>query len=134
VVCDDRPSDRLARMLNAKRAELFAVCGREFGERLEEDALTSQTRRSRSATVRSRCSVRRRARAPRDEAARAPADREALSRLRRGHLWLCEDATPSSRKNGSRSLFATRCVKCERRREIDAKRSKRRDEGFRAAF
>jgi len=34
--------DRLARMLNAKRGDLFLTLRREFGERLEEDALTSQ--------------------------------------------------------------------------------------------
>src|ERR1700741_3721791 len=34
--------DRLARMLHAGRAELFVALRREFGERLEDDALTSQ--------------------------------------------------------------------------------------------
>ena len=128
--------DRLARMLNAKRAELFGVLRREFGERLEEDALTSQDEKieigDRSVSVLGQDVELERLEMKRRELRRID---EALSRLDEGSYGLCEDCDAELAEERLEVLpFATRCVECERRREIDAKRVETTGRGFRAGF
>jgi len=123
-------------MLNAKRAELFGVLRREFGERLEEDALTSQDEKieigDRSVSVLGQDVELERLEMKRRELRRID---EALSRLDEGSYGLCEDCDAELAEERLEILpFATRCVECERRREVEAKRIETTGRGFRAGF
>jgi DnaK suppressor protein len=128
--------DRLARMLNAKRAELFVALRREFGERVEEDALTSQDEKieigDRSVSVLGQDVELERLEMKRRELRRVD---DALSRLDDGVYGVCEDCDAEIAEERLEILpLATRCVECERRREVEAKRIETTGRGFRAGF
>ncbi|MBI2962537.1 MAG: TraR/DksA C4-type zinc finger protein [Deltaproteobacteria bacterium] len=129
-------SDRLARMLASKREEIFAVLRREFGERLAEDALTSQDEKieigDRSVVVLGQDLELERLEMRRRELRRAD---EALERLARGSYGLCDDCGAEIAEERLEILpFATRCVECARRKEIEDKRVEITGRGFRAGF
>jgi DnaK suppressor protein len=134
VMSDRR--DRLARMLVAKREELFAELRREFGERIAEDALTSQDEKieigDRSVLVLDqdveleRLSMKRRELRQVDE---------ALARLWSGEYGRCEDCESEiAEERLEIRPFATRCVDCERKREVEERRVEDTGRGFRAGF
>jgi len=128
--------DRLARMLKAARAELFAELAREFGERVGEDALTSQDEKieigDRSVSVLGQDVELERLAMKRRELRRVD---DALSRLDEGVYGLCEDCDAEIAEERLEILpFATRCVECERRKEVEAKRIEATGRGFRAGF
>ena len=128
--------DRLARMLNAKRAELFLTLQREFGERLEEDALGSQDEKieigDRSVSVLGQDVELERLEMKRRELRRID---EVLERLDLGNYGLCEDCDAEIAEERLEIVpFATRCVECERRREVEEKRFEATGRGFRAGF
>ena len=123
-------------MLKAARAELFAELTREFGERVEEDALTSQDEKieigDRSVSVLGQDVELERLEMKRRELRRVD---DALSRLDEGVYGLCEDCDAEIAEERLEILpFATRCVECERRREVEAKRIETTGRGFRAGF
>jgi DnaK suppressor protein len=129
-------SDRLARMLNAKRAELFLTLRREFGERLEEDALGTQDEKieigDRSVSVLGQDVELERLEMKRRELRRID---EVLERLDLGAYGLCEDCDAEIAEERLEIVpFATRCVECERRREVEEKRIEATGRGFRAGF
>ena len=128
--------DRLGRMLHAKRAELFVALRREFGERLEDDALTSQDEKieigDRSVSVLGedveleRLEMKRRALRQIDE---------ALGRLEDDTYGVCEECGSEIAEERLEILpFATRCVECEHRREVEDKRVEATGRGFRSGF
>jgi RNA polymerase-binding transcription factor len=128
--------DRLARMLEEKRHDLFQALRREFGERLEKDALGSQDEQieigDRSVSVLGQDVELGRLEMKRRELRRTD---EALARLEEGSYGLCEDCDAEIAEERLEILpFATRCVECERRREIDEKRVEATGRGFRAGF
>ena len=123
-------------MLHAKRAELFVELRREFGERLEDDALTSQDEKieigDRSVSVLGedveleRLEMKRRALRQIDE---------ALGRLEADTYGVCEECGSEIGEERLEILpFATRCVECEHRREVDEKRIEATGRGFRSGF
>ena len=123
-------------MLHAKRAELFVALRREFGERLEDDALTSQDEKieigDRSVSVLGedveleRLEMKRRALRQIDE---------ALGRLEADTYGVCEECGSEIGEERLEILpFATRCVECEHRREVDEKRIEATGRGFRSGF
>jgi len=128
--------DRLARMLNAKRGELFLTLRREFGERLEEDALTSQDEKieigDRSVSVLEEDVELGRLEMKRRELRRVD---DALGRLDQGTYGVCEDCeAPIAEERLEIQLFATRCVECERRRELEERPIETTGRGFRSGF
>ncbi|HSD11124.1 MAG TPA: TlyA family rRNA (cytidine-2'-O)-methyltransferase [Candidatus Binatia bacterium] len=128
--------DRLAQMLNAKRAELLLTLRREFGERLEEDALGSQDEKieigDRSVSALGQDVELERLAMKRRELRRID---EALERLDLGGYGLCEDCDAEIAEERLEVVpFATRCVDCERRREVEDKRIEATGRGFRAGF
>jgi DnaK suppressor protein len=128
--------DRLARMLNAKRTELLQTLRREFGERLEEDALGSQDEKieigDRSVSALGQDVELERLAMKRRELRRID---EALERLDLGGYGLCEDCDAEIAEERLEVVpFATRCVDCERRRELEEKRIEATGRGFRAGF
>lgn len=127
---------RLTEMLGARREGLLRDLRREFGSRLEEDALTSQDEKievgDRSVSVLSqdvelgRLEIKRRELRQIDE---------ALGRLATGTYGTCEDCETAIDEQRLRiQPFATRCVECERRRELQAKQTEASGMGFRAEF
>jgi DnaK suppressor protein len=129
-------SDRLARMLGAKREELFATLARDLGERFGEDALTSPDEKieigDRSVLVLGEDVELERVAMKRRELRQID---EALSRLARGDYGLCEDCDAEIAEERLEIVtFATRCVDCERKREVEAKRVEDTGRGFRAGF
>jgi DnaK suppressor protein len=123
-------------MLNAKRAELLLTLRREFGERLEEDALGSQDEKieigDRSVAVLGQDVEFERLAMKRRELRQID---EALGRLEVGSYGLCEDCdAPIAEERLEVVPFATRCVDCERRREVEEKRIEATGRGFRAGF
>jgi len=127
---------RLARMLNAKRAELFLTLRRELGERLEEDALGTQDEKieigDRSVSVLGQDVELERLEMKRRELRRID---EGLERLDLGGYGLCEDCDAEIAEERLEIVpFATRCVECERRREVEEKRIEATGRGFRAGF
>jgi RNA polymerase-binding transcription factor len=128
--------ERLARMLAAKREELFGALHRELGERIAEDALTSQDEKieigDRSVQVLDEDLELERLERKRRELRQVD---EALGRLERGEYGLCEDCEAEIAEERLEILpFATRCVDCERKREIEEKRVETTGRGFRAGF
>jgi len=128
--------DRLARMLDEKRRELFLALRREFGERLEEDALTSQDEKieigDRSVLVLGQDVALGRLEMKRRELRRID---DALALLEHGRYGFCEDCDVEIAEERLEILpFATRCVECERRREVEEKRVETTGRGFRAGF
>jgi RNA polymerase-binding transcription factor len=128
--------DRLARMLNEKRQELFQALRREFGERLEEDVFTSQDEKieigDRSVLVLGQDVELERLEMKRRELRRTD---DALARVEQGSYGSCEDCDVEIAEERLEILpFATRCVECERRREIEEKRVEVTGRGFRAGF
>jgi len=123
-------------MLHARRAELFVALRREFGERLEDDALTSQDEKieigDRSVSVLGedvelgRLEMKRRALRQIDE---------ALGRLEDDTYGVCEGCGSELAEERLEILpFATRCVECEHRREVEDKRVEATGRGFRSGF
>ena len=107
-------------MLMAKRAEIFVALRRELGERLEEDALTSQDEKieigDRSVAVLGQDVELERLAMKRKELRRID---DALARLDQGAYGLCEDCDADIAEERLLILpFATRCVDCERRHEV----------------
>jgi DnaK suppressor protein len=128
--------DRLARILNAKRAELFLTLRRELGERLEEDALGTQDEKieigDRSVSVLGQDVELERLEMKRRELRRID---EVLERLDFGGYGVCEDCDAEIAEERLEIVpFATRCVECERRREVEEKRIEATGRGFRAGF
>ena len=128
--------DRLAGMLHAKRAELFLVLRREFGERIGEDALTSQDEKieigDRSVSVLGEDVELGRLEMKRRELRQID---EALARLDDESYGVCEDCEVEiAEERLEIQPFATRCVDCERRRELEGKRIEATGRGFRSGF
>jgi DnaK suppressor protein len=128
--------DRLARMLKAKRAELVQTLHREFGERLEEDALESQDEKieigDRSVSTLGEDVELERLGMKRRELRRIE---EALERLDLGSYGLCGDCDAEIAEERLEVVpFASRCVDCERRSEVEEKRIEATGRGFRAGF
>jgi len=128
--------DRLAHMLEVKRGELFAALRREFGERLDEDALTSQDEKieigDRSVSVLGQDVELGRLEMKRRELRRID---DALERLAEGGYGVCEDCQAEIAEERLEILpFATRCVECEHRREVEERRIEATGRGFRAGF
>lgn len=128
--------DRLARMLNAKRQELFLALRREFGERIEEDALTSQDEAieigDRSVLVLGQDVELERMEMKRRELRQID---DALRRLDQDVYGTCEDCDLEIAEERLEAVpFATRCVDCERRRELSDKRVEATGRGFRSGF
>jgi DnaK suppressor protein len=128
--------DRLARMLGAKREELFHVLSREFGERLGEDLTGTQDEKieigDRSVAVLGEDVELERLAMKRRELRQVD---EALARLTTDDYGVCEDCGAEIAEERLEILpFATRCVECERKREVEAKRVEDTGRGFRAGF
>jgi DnaK suppressor protein len=128
--------DRLARMLGAKREELFHVLSREFGERLGEDLTGSQDEKieigDRSVAVLGEDVELERLAMKRRELRQVD---EALARLATDDYGVCEGCGAEIAEERLEILpFATRCVECERRREVEAKRVEDTGRGFRSGF
>src|SRR5262245_17359496 len=128
--------DRLAGMLAANRAEIFGALQRELGERLEEDALTSQDEKieigDRSVAVLGQDVELERLAMKRRELRRID---DALGRLDQGAYGLCEDCDAEIAEERLLILpFATRCVDCERKREVEERRVETTGRGFRSGF
>jgi RNA polymerase-binding transcription factor len=128
--------DRLARMLMAKRAEIFVALRRELGERLEQDALTSQDERieigDRSVSVLGQDVELERLAMKRKELRRID---DALERLDQGAYGPCEDCdTDIAEERLAIMPFATRCVECERKHEVEERRVEATGRGFRSGF
>ena len=128
--------DRLARMLMAKRAEIFVALRRELGERLEEDALTSQDEKieigDRSVAVLGQDVELERLAMKRRELRRID---DALGRLDQGAYGPCEDCDAEIAEERLLILpFATRCVDCERKHEVEERRVETTGRGFRSGF
>ena len=123
-------------MLMAKRAEIFVALRRELGERLEEDALTSQDEKieigDRSVAVLSQDVELERLAMKRRELRRID---DALGRLDQGAYGLCEDCDAEIAEERLSILpFATRCVDCERKHEVEERRVETTGRGFRSGF
>ena len=134
VMSDRR--DRLARMLTAKRAEIFDALRREFGLRLEEDALMSQDEKieigDRSVSVLGQDVELERMAMKRRELRRID---DVLERLDHGTYGRCEDCDADIAEERLAILpFATRCVECERKHEVEEKRVEATGRGFRSGF
>jgi DnaK suppressor protein len=128
--------DRLASMLDAKREELFHVLSREFGERLGEDLTGTQDEKieigDRSVAVLGEDVELERLAMKRRELRQVD---EALARLATDDYGVCEDCGAEIAEERLEILpFATRCVECERKREVEAKRVEDTGRGFRAGF
>jgi len=128
--------ERLAHMLGAKREELFQTLKRELDERLGEDASGTQDEKieigDRSVLVLGEDVELERLGMKRRELRQID---EALGRLGRGDYGLCEDCGTDIAEERLEILpFATRCVECERKREVEAKRVEDTGRGFRAGF
>jgi RNA polymerase-binding transcription factor len=126
----------LAEMLGARRDGLLRDLRREFGSRLEGDALTSQDEKKevgdRSVSVLSQDVELGRLEIKRRELRRID---EALGRLATGAYGICEGCEVEIDEERLQTLpFATRCVECERRRELGEKQSEAAGMGFRAEF
>ncbi|MGH7897587.1 MAG: TraR/DksA family transcriptional regulator [Candidatus Binatia bacterium] len=127
---------RLSEMLTQRRDRLASELRREFGSRLEDDALTSQDEKievgDRSVSVLSQDVELTRLEIKRRELRRID---EALARLARGVYGICQDCEAAVDEARLETLpFATRCVECERRRELEEKQSEAAGIGFRAEF
>jgi DnaK suppressor protein len=123
-------------MLHAKRAELFVALRREFGERLEEDALTTQDEKieigDRSVSVLGEDVELGRLEMKRRELRRID---EVLARLEDEAYGICEECGAEiAEERLEIHSFATRCVECERRRELEEKRIEATGRGFRSGF
>ena len=123
-------------MLMTKRAEIFVALRRELGERLEEDALTSQDEKieigDRSVAVLSQDVELERLAMKRRELRRID---NALGRLDQGAYGLCEDCDAEIAEERLSILpFATRCVDCERKHEVEERRVETTGRGFRSGF
>ncbi len=132
---DDR-EQRLAEMLRARREDLLHELSREFGSRLGEDALTSQDEKKevgdRSVSVLSQDVELGRIELKRRELRRVE---QALRRLAAGAFGTCEDCEAEIDEERLRILpFATRCVECERRRELGKAQAEAAGLGFRSEF
>jgi len=128
--------ERLAHMLGAKREELFRILKRELDERLGEDASGSQDEKieigDRSVLVLGEDVELERLGMKRRELRQVD---EALAALARGDYGLCEDCEVEiAEERLEIQPFATRCVDCERKRELEAKRIEDTGRGFRAGF
>jgi DnaK suppressor protein len=128
--------ERLARMLSAKRDELFQTLSRELGERLGEDATGSQDETieigDRSVAVLGEDVELERLGMKRRELRQVDG---ALARLATDDYGICEDCGADiAEERLEIQPFATRCVDCERKREVDAKRVEDTGRGFRAGF
>ena len=127
---------RLAEMLGARRDGLLGELRREFGSRLEEDALTSQDEKievgDRSVSVLSQDVELGRLELKRRELRRID---EALGRLAAGAYGICEGCEAEIDEERLRIIpLATRCVECERKRELQEKQSEAAGMGFRSEF
>jgi len=128
---------RLAEMLGARRDGLLGELRREFGSRLEEDALTSQDEKievgDRSVSVLSQDVELGRLELKRRELRRID---EALGRLAAGAYGICEGCEAEIDEERLRIIpLATRCVECERKRELqEKKQSEAAGMGFRSEF
>jgi DnaK suppressor protein len=123
-------------MLIAKRAEIFVALRRELGERLEQDALTSQDERieigDRSVSVLGQDVELERLAMKRKELRRID---DALERLDQGAYGPCEDCdTDIAEERLAIMPFATRCVECERKHEVEERRVEATGRGFRSGF
>jgi DnaK suppressor protein len=123
-------------MLEAKREDLFRTLSRELGERFGEDASGSQDEKieigDRSVLLLGEDVELERLAMKRRELRQVD---EALGRLGRGDYGLCEDCDAEiAEERLEIQPFATRCVDCERKREVDAKRIEDTGRGFRAGF
>ena len=123
-------------MLGAKREELFVTLSRELGDRLGEDSTGSQDEKidllDRSVLVLGEDVELERLAMKRRELRQVD---EALGRLDGGDYGLCEDCDAEiAEERLEILLFATRCVECERKREVEAKRVEDTGRGFRAGF
>jgi len=123
-------------MLDARRMEILAALRRELGDRIEEDALTSQDDRieigDRSVAVLGqdvelgRLEMKRRALRQIDD---------VLARIDDGTYGLCEDCEVEIAEERLDILpFATRCVECERKREVEERPIETTGRGFRSGF
>jgi len=129
-------SKRLEQMLVAKRAELVATLERQLGMRAEEDLLRSLDETieigDRSVLVHAQDVDFGVLQMRRDELRQID---EALKRLRAGEYGRCEDCEVEIEEERLATLpFATLCVDCKRRQEIDEKRVETTGRGFRAGF
>ena len=123
-------------MLMAKRAEIFVALRRELDERLEQDALTSQDERieigDRSVSVLGQDVELDRLAMKRKELRRID---DALERLDQGAYGPCEDCdTDIAEERLAIMPFATRCVECERKHEVEEPRVEATGRGFRSGF
>ncbi len=128
--------ERLAEMLGAKREELFRILKRELDERMGEDASGSQDEKieigDRSVLALGEDVELERLGMKRRELRQVD---EALAALGRGDYGLCEDCDAEiAEERLEIQPFATRCVECERKREVEAKRVEDTGRGFRAGF
>ena len=123
-------------MLNAKREELFVTLSRELGDRLGDDSTGSQDEKidllDRSVLVLGEDVELERLAMKRRELRQVD---EALGRLDGGDYGLCEDCDAEiAEERLEIMLFATRCVDCERKREVEGRRVEDTGRGFRAGF
>lgn len=129
--------ERLTRLLGAKREELFGDLRRELGERIAVDALRAQDEAieigDRSVLVLGQDIELDRLERKRRELRQID---EALARLEEGGYGVCEDCEGEIGEERLAVLpFAARCVECERRREVEERRSlETTGRGFRAGF
>ena len=129
-------TERLARLLTAKREELFRELRREFGERIEVDALSAQDEAieigDRSVLVLGQDIEFDRLERKRRDLRQID---EALHRLAEGSYGVCEDCEAEVGEERLKIMpFAARCVDCERRREVDGRPLETTGRGFRSGF
>lgn len=128
--------ERLTRLLGAKREALFGELRREFGERIEVDALRAQDEAieigDRSVLVLGQDIELDRLERKRRELRQID---EALARLEEGGYGVCEDCEAEIGEERLEILpFASRCVECEHRREVEERRIETTGRGFRSGF
>ena len=133
---NEERSERLRTILEARRHELEVVLERQFGEQIGEDVLSALDEAievgDRAVLVHGQdvdlgiLAIKRKEIRQVDE---------ALARLGRGDYGLCEDCEAPIEGDRLTILpFATLCVPCKQRRELDERYLEMTGRGFRAGF
>ncbi len=130
-------TERLTRLLSAKRAELFGELRREFGERIEIDAQRAQDEAieigDRSVLVLGQDIAFDRLERKRRDLRLID---DALARLAEGSYGVCDECEADIGEERLEILpFAARCVDCEHKREVEERRVlETTGRGFRSGF
>lgn len=132
----DERAERLREMLEGKRRDLESALERQLGQRVGEDVLAAVDEAievgDRAVLLHGRDIDLRLLEIRRGEVRQID---EALVRLRRGDYGLCEDCEAPIEDQRLEILpFATLCVECKRRRELDDRVLETTGRGFRAGF